>query len=82
MTPGEILTAGRACEAAARWAAGRMGGTLFNDAWPGFATADGWRYRVAKGGTFWVAINHDLGKTGRGAWPELAREQALVREFS
>lgn len=71
----------RGSQVAAQAACLRLGGVIFTDGWPGFETADGWRYRVAKGGHIWIAVHHDLGKTGRGAWPEQAQEQALVREF-
>lgn len=61
----------------------RMGGVMFDEArgMPGFMAPDGWRYRCCRSGTFWVAIHWELGKTGRGAWPEDAQEAALVREF-
>jgi hypothetical protein len=72
-----LLSASRA---AAHAASLRMGGTLLTDGWPGFETADGWRYRVAKGGHIWIAIHHEQGKTGRGSWPEQAREHALIEE--
>lgn len=71
----------KSSEASSQAACQRLGGTMFTDGWPGFEASDGWRYRVCRSGTFWVAIHHGLGKTGRGAWPEQAREQAIVREF-
>jgi hypothetical protein len=76
------LTLREASELAAAASCAMVGGQLLHDGWPGFSTADGWRYRVAKGGMLWVALNHELCKTGRGLSPDQAREQALVREFS